>query len=96
MAAASITIKLRCKSWPQLESIFERDLKRGSVFLKSSKPPAIGTRIRIDLAIPSDSLIILNGEVSEYFNTDIDGSEFDISGRLELVTSLVGPLGEGP
>lgn len=66
MAATPITIKLRCTSWPQLQAIYARDLRRSAIFLKSGKPPAIGTRIRIDLSLPSDSLIVLNGTVSQH------------------------------
>jgi len=37
---------------------------------------------------------VLNGSVREYFNSEAKSEEFDITGRLELVTALVGPLGE--
>ena len=37
---------------------------------------------------------VLNGGVSEYFDDEVADSEYEISGRLELVTALVGPLGE--
>ena len=37
---------------------------------------------------------VLNGGVSEFFNTDVADSEYEVTGRLELVTSLVGPLGD--
>lgn len=38
----------------------------------------------------------LNGTIREYFNNDIAVDEREISGRLELVTGLVGPLGDAP
>jgi curved DNA-binding protein CbpA len=67
MAAAPLTIKLRCKSWAQLKAIYTRDLSRSAVFLKSNKPPPpLATRVRIDLTLPSDSLVVLNGSVSEH------------------------------
>ena len=37
---------------------------------------------------------VLNGGVSEYFNGNVSDSEYEVSGRLELVTALVGPLGD--
>jgi len=66
MAAAPITIKLRCRSWAQLKSIYERDLARAALFLRSGKPPPLGARVRVDLSLPSDSLIVLNGAVTEH------------------------------
>ena len=36
----------------------------------------------------------LNGSVSEYFNADVADAEYEITGRLELVTALVGQLGD--
>ncbi len=69
---------------------------RGSIFVRMPlRLSAEGHRNGLMMA-GTREFEVLNGEVSEYFNTDIDSSEFDISGRLELVTSLVGPLGEGP
>ena len=49
MAAGPLSIKLRCASWQQLATIYKRDLSRGTMFLKASTPPAIGTAVRIDL-----------------------------------------------
>lgn len=36
----------------------------------------------------------LNGSVREYFNNDVADDELEISGRLELITALVGLLGD--
>jgi len=36
----------------------------------------------------------LNGGVSEYFNAEVADAEYNIAGRLELVTALVGQLGD--
>jgi curved DNA-binding protein CbpA len=65
MAAAPVTIKLRCASWKQLSNIYKRDLSRSALFLKAKNPPPIGTAIRIDLTLPTSSLIVLEGVVSE-------------------------------
>lgn len=37
---------------------------------------------------------VLNGSVREYFNSEVESEDMDISGQLELVTALVGPLGD--
>jgi curved DNA-binding protein CbpA len=65
MAAAPLRIRLRCKSWRQLKSIYERDLRRKAVFLKTTRPPAVGVPIRIDLSLPSESVVVLLGEVAQ-------------------------------
>ena len=49
MAGAALSIKLRCASWPQLATIYKRDLSRGTMFLKATTQPPIGTIVRIDL-----------------------------------------------
>lgn len=66
MAEAPINIKLRCASWQQLQSIYKRDLSRHAIFLKSGSPPPIGTAVRIDLTLPTESMIVLTGSVSEH------------------------------
>src|SRR5262245_42362676 len=64
--AAPISIKLRCTSWKQLAAIYERDLSRSAIFLRASNPPPVGTAVRIDLTLPTDSMIVLNGVIGEH------------------------------
>jgi hypothetical protein len=67
---------------------------RGSMFLRMQlKPSEDGLRSGL-LTAGTREFEVLNGTVSEYFNSDVADPEFDVSGRLELVLSLVGPLGE--
>jgi tetratricopeptide (TPR) repeat protein len=66
VAEAPINIKLRCASWQQLSSIYKRDLSRHAIFLKSGSPPPIGTPVRIDLTLPTESMIVLTGSVKEH------------------------------
>ena len=66
MAAGPLSIKLRCSSWQQLATIYRRDLSRGSMFLKASSQPEIGTAVRIDLELPSASVIELSGTISQH------------------------------
>jgi tetratricopeptide (TPR) repeat protein len=63
MADGARSIKLRCASWQQLATIYRRDLSHGAMFLKATTPPAIGTPVRIDLALPSATVIVLTGVV---------------------------------
>lgn len=86
MPAAPITIKLRCTSWGQLQSIYQRDLTRGGLFLKSSKPPPVGSEMRIDLTLPSDSLIVLRGRIAEHVPPGgLDGRGPGIDVALETI-----------
>jgi hypothetical protein len=64
---APLCIKLRCASWAQLESIHRRDLSRGSLFLKTANPPLVGTKVRVDITLPSATVIVLTGEVGTHF-----------------------------
>jgi tetratricopeptide (TPR) repeat protein len=66
MAAPSLSIKLRCTSWQQLATIYRRDLSRGSMFLKASSQPALGTTVKIDLELPSATVLELFGSISEH------------------------------
>ncbi|MCE9580325.1 MAG: J domain-containing protein, partial [Deltaproteobacteria bacterium] len=66
MAEGPLSIKLRCASWQQLSAIYKKDLARGAMFLKTGKPPPIGTAVRIDLTLPTDSMIVLSGYIAEH------------------------------
>ena len=66
MAAPSLSIKLRCTSWQQLATIYRRDLSRGSMFLKASSQPPLGTTVKIDLELPSATVLELLGSISEH------------------------------
>jgi hypothetical protein len=66
MAGAAFSIKLRCASWPQLATIYRRDLSRGSMFLRATSQPPIGTIVHIDLELPSATVIALQGTITEH------------------------------
>lgn len=66
MATAPLTIKLRVTSWKQLAAIYKRDLTRSAIFLKTKKPPPLGTKVRINLSLPSDTLIVLAGIIHRH------------------------------
>lgn len=66
MAGPTLNIKLRCGSWQQLATIYKRDLSRGAMFLKASSQPPIGTTVRIDLELPSATVVELIGAIAEH------------------------------
>ena len=66
MATGLLSIKLRCASWQQLATIYKRDLSRGTMFLKASTPPPVGTPVQIDLTLPSATVIVLTGAVAQH------------------------------
>src|SRR5262249_1706032 len=63
MAEGALSIKLRCASWQQLATIYKRDLSHGTMFLRATTPPALGTSVRIDLALPRAAGTLLTAVV---------------------------------
>ncbi|HEY4244992.1 MAG TPA: DnaJ domain-containing protein [Kofleriaceae bacterium] len=78
MAGGALSIKLRCASWQQLATIYRRDLSRGTMFLRASTPPPIGTSVRIDLTLPSASVIVLSGVVQQHVNDPQRGAGVEL------------------
>jgi hypothetical protein len=78
MAVAALSIKLRCGSWPQLATIYRRDLSRGSMFLKASSQPPLGTLVRIDLELPSATVIELSGVIVKHVVDPQRGTGVDL------------------
>lgn len=78
MAEGALSIKLRCASWQQLATIYKRDLSHGTMFLKAATPPAIGTTVRIDLALPSATVIALSGVVQTHVNDPQRGAGVEL------------------
>jgi tetratricopeptide (TPR) repeat protein len=66
MAGSTLSIKLRCTSWQQLATIYRRDLSRGSMFLKAANQPPLGTQVKIDLELPSATVLELNGIIAQH------------------------------
>lgn len=78
MAGAALSIKLRCASWQQLATIYKRDLSRGSMFLKASTQPPIGTVVKIDLELPSASVVELQGTIVKHVTDPQRGTGVDL------------------
>jgi hypothetical protein len=78
MSQDVLSIKLRCSSWQQLATIYKRDLSRGTMFLRASTPPPIGTSVRIDLTLPSASVIVLTGVVQQHVNEPQRGTGVEL------------------
>jgi hypothetical protein len=66
MSGAALSIKLRCASWQQLATIYKRDLSRGLMFLKASTQPPLGTIVKIDLELPSATVIEIQGTIVKH------------------------------
>jgi curved DNA-binding protein CbpA len=79
MAEGALSIKLRCASWQQLATIYKRDLSHGTMFLKAATPPAIGTTVRIDLALPSATVIALSGVVQTHVSDPQRGAGVELA-----------------
>jgi hypothetical protein len=94
-AQGALSIKLRCASWQQLATIYKRDLSRGTMFLKAATPPAIGTPVRIDLTLPSASVIVLSGVVHQHVNDPQRGNGVELklapipTGSIWLIESAL-------
>jgi DnaJ-domain-containing protein 1 len=78
MADGALSIKLRCASWQQLATIYKRDLSHGTMFLKAATPPPVGTPVRIDLSLPSASVISLSGVVHSHVQDPQRGSGIEL------------------
>src|SRR6185295_14478955 len=79
MSGAPLSIKLRCASWQQLATIYRRDLSRGSMFLKASTQPPVGTLVRIDLELPSATVIELQGTITKHVVDPQRGTGVDLA-----------------
>lgn len=78
MAGAALSIKLRCASWQQLATIYKRDLSRGLMFLKATTQPPLGTIVRIDLELPSGSVLELQGTIVKHVLAPQRGTGVDL------------------
>ncbi|HSR98106.1 MAG TPA: J domain-containing protein [Kofleriaceae bacterium] len=78
MADGALSIKLRCASWQQLATIYKRDLSQGTMFLKASTPPAIGTSVKIELSLPSATVISLTGMVHTHLQDPQRGAGVEL------------------
>lgn len=94
MATGTLSIKLRCASWQQLATIYKRDLSKGTMFLRAAQPPPLGSLIRIDLTLPSASVIELSGAVERHLS-DQRGSGVELrlapipAGSIWLIESAL-------
>jgi hypothetical protein len=79
MAEGALSIKLRCASWHQLATIYKRDLSHGTMFLRAATPPPVGTAVRIDLALPSATVIALDGVVAAHVQDPQRGAGIELA-----------------
>jgi len=101
MATGALSIKLKCASWQQLATIYKRDLLRGAMFLKAATPPAIGTAVRIDLTLPSSSVIVLTGVVEQHVQDPQRGNGVELklapipAGSIWMIESALAAVAGG-
>ncbi len=67
---------------------------RGSMFVRMPLKPSADGHRRGLLMAGTREFELLNGEVGEFFNSEVASEEYEISGRLELHTKLVGRFGD--
>ncbi|HEX3759490.1 MAG TPA: DnaJ domain-containing protein [Kofleriaceae bacterium] len=79
MAEGALSIKLRCASWQQLATIYKRDLSHGTMFLRAASPPPVGTAVRVDLALPSATVIALDGVVASHVQDPQRGNGIELT-----------------
>jgi len=95
MAGGALSIKLRCASWQQLATIYKRDLSKGTMFLKATAPPPIGTSVRIDLTLPSSSVVTLTGVILQHVSDPQRGTGVELklapipTGSIWLIESAL-------
>ncbi len=77
-AGQCLTVRIRCSTWGQLAATYRRDLVRGVLFLRSSNPPALGTPIRINVTLPSETLIMMTGVVHDHIKSPDRGAGLEI------------------
>jgi len=56
-------VKIRCKDWERVRTLYTRDISRGGMFLRTSKGMEHGTNLRIILTLPDGQVIEIDAEV---------------------------------
>jgi tetratricopeptide (TPR) repeat protein len=59
-------IKLRCTTWGQLAALYERDLKRGALFVRTTSRLPLGRETRVDVIMPTGTVITVDGRVAHH------------------------------
>jgi hypothetical protein len=67
-AAPRLEVPVRFQGLDELRQIFERDLQHGGMFLNTSRPAPVGTRIRVALYLPgASSPLLADAQVVQVF-----------------------------
>jgi hypothetical protein len=82
-------IKLRCTTWGQLAAIYERDLKRAALFVRTSAALPLGREVRVDIIMPTGSVVAVEGRVAHVVPPGGGGR----GPGLELVLTRLPPSG---
>src|SRR5215831_8182116 len=88
MALQPLAIKLRFTSWAQISAIYERDLKRERLFIKTQSNIPLGREVRVDLVLPSGTVATLEGRVAHVVGP---GGPGERGPGVELILTKVPP-----
>ncbi|MSP16682.1 MAG: hypothetical protein EXR73_08765 [Myxococcales bacterium] len=88
MAAPILTVTLTCASWDQLTHVYDKDLVRGVLFLRSQRPPAEGTMMTVALTLPSGEVMLLPGQVARHVAPGSRGPGVELSFGAEGVAGV--------
>lgn len=56
-------VKIRCSDWDKVRTLYTRDISRGGMFLRTSRPLALQTQLRIILDLPDGQELSIDAEV---------------------------------
>ncbi|MBI5478380.1 MAG: hypothetical protein HY906_05955, partial [Deltaproteobacteria bacterium] len=49
--------RLRCRDWHVVHGVATGNVSRGGVFLTTSRPPAVGVRVEVELELPDGTML---------------------------------------
>ena len=68
--ADAAPLRLRLEDWEQVETLLERQIRRGAVVLRAEVPPPHGSVMTLLLELPSGEAITLSGTVEAHLSVD--------------------------
>lgn len=71
--ADAAPLRLRLEDWEQVETLLERQIRRGAVVLRAEIPPPHGSVMTLVLDLPSGESITLTGTVDAHLSVDALG-----------------------
>jgi hypothetical protein len=78
LALPPLVIKLRFSTWEQVAGLYQRDLQRNALFLRTSTPVALGREMRVELVLPSGKSVVVEGRVARHVSGDARGTGIEL------------------